>query len=49
MQVLSLESKRSPVKEMATHSNIFFPEKSHGQKCLVVYGLKGHKELDMTE
>ena len=28
---------------------IFLPEKPHGQGDLVGYGLKGHKESDMTE
>ena len=27
----------------------FLPEKSHGQRNLVGYSLKGRKELDMTE
>ena len=28
---------------------LFLPEKSHGQRSLVGYSPKGHKELDMTE
>ena len=28
---------------------VFLPEKSHGQRSLVDYGPKGHKELDTTE
>ena len=35
-------------QEMATHSSIL-AEKSYGQKSLVGYSPKGHKELDMTE
>ena len=27
----------------------FLPEKFHGQRILVGYSQKGHKELDMTE
>ena len=33
-------------KEMATHS-VFWPEKSHGQRSLVGYYSKGHKEMDI--
>jgi len=28
---------------------VFLPEKSHGQRSLVDYSPRGHKELDMTE
>ena len=28
---------------------VFLPEKSHGQRSLVFYGPKGHKELETTE
>ena len=28
---------------------VFLPEKSHGQRNLVGYSPKGHKELDMTK
>ena len=28
---------------------VFLPGKSHGQRSLVGYSLRGHKELDMTE
>ena len=33
---------------MATHCGILLG-KSHGQRSLVGYSPKGHKELDMTE
>ena len=36
-------------EETATHSSIFLPEKSHGQRILAGYNPKGCKELDMTE
>ena len=35
-------------KGMATHSSIL-PEEFHGQRSLVGYSSRGHKELDMTE
>ena len=35
-------------KEMATHSSIL-AWKFHGQRSLVGYSPRGHKELDMTE
>ena len=35
-------------KWQPTHSSIL-PEKSHGQRSLVGYSLKAHKESDMTE
>ena len=28
---------------------VFLPEKSHGQRSLVGYSPRGHKELDVTE
>ena len=31
------------------HSPVFLPEKSHGQRRLVGYSIKGHKEWDMIE
>ena len=34
------------VKEMATHKR---PGKSHGQRSLVGYSPRGHKELDTTQ
>ena len=33
-------------KEMATHTPVFFPGKSHGQRRLVGYSPWGHKESD---
>jgi len=35
-------------KGMATHSSIL-PEEFHGQRSLVGYSSRGHKESDMTE
>ena len=35
-------------KEMAT-TPVFLPREAHGQRSLVVYSPRGHKELDMTE
>ena len=37
------------VKELATHSSILVPGKSHELRSLVGYSPWGHKELDMTE
>ena len=34
-------------KEMATHTPVFLPGKSHGQRRLVGYSPWGHKESDM--
>ena len=36
-------------KEMATHSQVFLPGKSHGWRSLVGYSPKGGKESDTTE
>ena len=30
-------------------TSVFLPGKSHGQRSLVAYSPKGHKESDMTE
>ena len=43
------ESEDPPEEEMATHSRIFLPGKSHGRRRLVGYSPWGRKELDMTE
>jgi hypothetical protein len=37
------------VKELATHSSILAPGKSHEPRSLVGYSSWGNKELDMTE
>ena len=44
-----LRSGRSPGEGMATHSPIFLPGESHGQRSLAGYNPQGHKEEDMTE
>ena len=36
-------------KETATHSSILKPGESHGQRSLVGYSPRGHKESDTTE
>ena len=46
--VQSLGQEDPLEEEMATHS-IFLPEKSHGQRSLVSYSLKGYKETDTSE
>ena len=46
--VQSLGWDDSLEKEMATHSSTL-AGKSHGQRSLVGYSPRGHKELDMTE
>ena len=35
-------------KEMAT-TPVFLPREAHGQRSLVVYSPRGHKELDTAE
>ena len=42
-------SEDPPEEEMATHSRIFLPGKSHGRRRLVGYSPWGRKELDTTE
>ena len=49
MQVGSLGREDPLEEEMATHSSVFLPEKSHEQRSLSDYSPKGHKESDMTE
>ena len=44
-QVQFLSQEDPLEEEMVTHS-VFWPEKSHGQRILVGYSLKCHKELD---
>ena len=49
MQVQSL-GREGPLEEgMATHSPVFLPGESHGQRSLAGYSPQGHKELDTTE
>ena len=43
-----LSQEDSLGKEMATHSSIL-PGESHGERSLVGYSPRGHKELDTTE
>ena len=39
-----------PLEEgVATHSSIFLPGESHGQRSLAGYSPWGHKESDTTE
>ena len=45
-QVQFLGQEDSLEEEVATHS-VFWPEKSHGQRSLVGYYSKGHKELNI--
>ena len=46
--VQSLDQEDSLEEEMATHS-VFLSEKFHGQKSLVGYSPRGHKESDTTK
>ena len=48
-QVPSLDWEDPLKKGMATHTPLFWPGKSHGQKSLTSYSPWGCKELDMTE
>ena len=47
--VSSLDWEDPLEKEMATHSSIIMPGKSHGQRSLVGYSPWGRKESDTTE
>ena len=47
MQVQSLGREDPLEKGMGTHSLVFLPRDSHGQRSL--WSLWGHKELDTTE
>ena len=38
-----------PWRRAWQHTSVFLPEKSHGQRSLVGYSPKGHKELDTIE
>jgi len=44
-----LGSGRSAGEGNGNQLLIFLPEKSHGQRSVVSYSPKGHKELDTTE
>ena len=53
MWVTSLGQEDSLKKEKGTHSSIFLPGKSHGQRSLVGYSLRGlqrigHKLMTVT-
>ena len=48
-QVQSLGQEDPLEKEMATHTPVFLPGESHGQKSLVGYSPRGSKELDTAE
>ena len=48
-RVRSLGREDPLEKEMATHSYLFMPGKSHGLRSLVGYSPWGRKESDMTE
>ena len=41
--------KKIPWKRKWQHTPVFLPGKSHGQRSLAGYSIKGHKESDMTE
>ena len=47
-QVQTLGWEDPPEKEVAA-APVFLPEKSHGQRSLVSYSPRGHKESDTTE
>ena len=38
-----------PFRKKWQPSPVFLPKKSHGQRSLLGYSLRGHKELDTTE
>ena len=42
-QVQSLDREKALEKGMATHSHVFLPGESHGQRSLVGYSPWGHK------
>ena len=42
------ELRRSPAGRNGDPLSVFLPEKSHGQRNLVGYSPKGHKQLDTT-
>ena len=48
MQVLSL-GWEDPMEEGMSTTPIFLPGKPHGQRSLISYSPKGHKESDTTE
>ena len=42
-------SGRSPGEENGNPIPVFLPGKSHGQRSLTGYSLRGHEESDMTK
>ena len=48
-QVQSLGGEDPLEEEMATHTPVSLPGKSHGQRSLTGYSPWGHKESDTTE
>ena len=48
-RVPSLGREDTLEKEMAAHSTVSLPGKSHGRRSLVGYCPQGHKGLDTTE
>ena len=48
-QIWSLGWENPLEKEMETHSSIFLPGDSQGQRSLAGYSPWGRKKLDMTE
>ena len=48
-QVRSLGGEDPLEKEMATPTPVLLPVKSHGQRSLVGYSLRGRKESNRTE
>ena len=46
MQVWSLGREDTLEKEMATHSPVFWPGKSYGQRSLASYSPRGHKRVE---
>ena len=41
--------RKIPLRREWLHTPIFLPGESHGQRDLVGYSVRGHKESDMTE
>ena len=49
MRVQSMGGEDPLEEEMATHSPVFLPGESHGQRSLVGYSPWGRKKLDTIE
>ena len=45
----SIPGSRRPWRRAWQPTPVFLPGESHGQRSLVGYSPRGHKELDMTE